>query len=64
MQPYESHITDRELLLAAGGELSAARASEVRDHLADCPSCRMRNGALEQTMADFVQAYHREFDQQ
>ena len=62
MQQYDSHIGDRELLLAAGGELTAARAAEIRDHLAGCPSCWMRNAALEQTLADVVQAHHREFD--
>jgi hypothetical protein len=62
MEQYDSHIADRELLLAAGGELSAARAAEIRDHLAGCPSCWMRNAALEQTLANVVQAHHREFD--
>ena len=62
MQQYDSHIGDRELLLAAGGELNAARTDEIRDHLAGCPSCWMRNAALEQTLTDVVQAHHREFD--
>ena len=62
MQEYDSHISDRELLLAAGGELTAARAAEIRDHLAGCPSCWMRNAELEQTLTDVVQAHHREFD--
>src|SRR5450631_297997 len=64
MQPFETHIDDRNLLLAADGELSAARASEIRDHLAVCPSCRMRNAALQQTLADAIQEYRREFDPQ
>lgn len=62
MPQYDSHISDRELLLAAGGELTAARAAEIRDHLDGCPSCWMRNAALEQTLADVIQAHHREFD--
>ena len=62
MQPDDSHITGSELLLAAGGELSAARASEIRDHLAGCPSCRMRNAGLQRTLADAVEAHQREFD--
>lgn len=59
---YDSHIGDRELLLAADGELSVARAAEIREHLAGCPSCWMRNAALEQTLADVVQAHQGEFD--
>jgi hypothetical protein len=58
------HIPDPDLLLAADGELSSARAAEVRDHLAECPSCRLRDAGLRQTMADVVQAQHREFDRQ
>jgi hypothetical protein len=58
------HIPDTDLLLAVEGELSAARAGEVRDHLAECPSCRLRDAALRRTMADVVQAQHREFDRQ
>jgi Putative zinc-finger len=56
MQPFENHIDDRDLLLAAGGELSTTRAGEVREHLAGCPSCRMRKASLEQTLADVSQA--------
>ena len=62
MQQYDSHISDRELLLAAGGELTDVRAAEIRSHLAGCPSCWMRNAALDQTLADVVRAHHREFD--
>jgi hypothetical protein len=62
MQPYHNHIGDRDLLLASGGELSASRACEILDHLAGCSSCRVRNAQLAQTLADVVQAHHREFD--
>jgi hypothetical protein len=57
------HIPDPDLLLAADGELSFVRAGEVRDHLAECPSCRLRDAALRRTMADVVRA-HQEFDRQ
>jgi hypothetical protein len=59
---YDTHIGDSELLMAAGGELTVARAAEIGEHLAGCPSCWMRNAALEQTLADVVQAHQREFD--
>ena len=64
MQGNDSHITGAELLLAAGGELSAARAAEILDHLAGCASCRMRNARLERTLGDAVEAHHAEFDRQ
>jgi hypothetical protein len=62
MQQYDSHISDGELLLAADGELTVARAAEIREHLAACPSCWMRKAALEQTLTEANQAHHREFD--
>jgi hypothetical protein len=62
MKAHDSHIGDGELLLAAGGEVSATRASAIRRHLADCRSCRMRHARLEQTIADVVEAHHREYD--
>ena len=58
------HIPDPDLLLAADGELPPVRAAEIRDHLAECPSCRLRDAALRATMADVVQAQHQEFDRQ
>jgi hypothetical protein len=58
------HIPDSDLLLAADGELSPVRAAEIRDHLAECPSCRLRDAALKATMADVVQAQRLEFDRQ
>ena len=58
------HIPDPDLLLAADGELPPVRAAGIRDHLAECPSCRLRDAALRATMADVVQAQHQEFDSQ
>ena len=58
------HIPDPDLLLAADGELPPVRAAEIRDHLAGCPSCRLRDARLRETMADVVQAQHQEFDRQ
>ena len=58
------HIPDPDLLLAADGALPPVRAAEIRDHLAECPSCRLRDARLRQTMADVVQAQRHEFDRQ
>ena len=58
------HIPDPDLLLAADGELPPVRADQIRDHLAECPSCRLRDAGLRQTLADVVQAQHQYFDPQ
>ncbi len=56
------HLTDEDLILAADGELSSARQSDVSAHLASCVSCRERMAELDTTFADFVQLYHRDLD--
>ncbi|MEO8098252.1 MAG: hypothetical protein ABI811_11175 [Acidobacteriota bacterium] len=55
----DQHISQSELLAAADGELSGARAAQVRDHLVACWSCRARMKEIEDSIADFVLA-HRE----
>src|SRR5258707_424839 len=62
MQPHDNHIADRELLLEADGETSAACAARIRDHLAQCWSCRTRKAELERAIADFVQVHYRQLD--
>lgn len=57
MRDDHGHISDRELLLAADAEISAARMDEVRAHLAVCDGCRARMAKFEQTSADFAAAY-------
>jgi anti-sigma factor RsiW len=59
-----SHITDRELLLAADGELPATRAEEVRVHLHACWDCRGRMSEIETTIADFARAYRQDANSQ
>ena len=58
----EHHVSDRELLLEADGELSAARAAQVRDHLAGCWSCRTRKAELESAIEDFVRLHYSKLD--
>src|SRR5271165_3498658 len=55
MRDRDAHLSDRELVLAADGELSAARER----HLAACWSCLMRRQEMEGAVADFA-AMHRE----
>jgi hypothetical protein len=58
MQFDESHLTDHELLLAADGELSAARS----EHLARCWTCRVRKQQTEGAIVSFVQFHHDSLD--
>jgi hypothetical protein len=59
---HDSHIPDDELLLAGDGELSNRRDSEIRTHLQHCWQCRTRWKEIEDTIADFTQVHHRNFD--
>jgi hypothetical protein len=58
------HIPDQELLLAADGELSSRRASQVRAHLAACWDCRARKAEIEGTIADFARSHRQTLDPQ
>jgi hypothetical protein len=60
----DAHLSDKELLLLADGELPSRRAAEAHGHLAACWECRTRMGELERTIADFVQAHHGSLDPQ
>jgi len=60
---WESHLSDEELLLAADGELSAARAAKAAVHLEHCWSCRARRQELEGAVADFVRTYRDELSE-
>jgi hypothetical protein len=51
------HVTQRDLVAAADGELGARRAAEVRAHLASCWGCRARMREIEDAIASFVQLY-------
>ncbi len=54
------HLADKDLVLAADGELAPRRKAEVAAHLEVCWSCRERMASLENTIADFVRARNRE----
>jgi hypothetical protein len=51
------HLSNEELLLAADGELNAARAARVRAHLSACWQCRTRMRDIEAAIAEFTSAY-------
>ncbi len=50
----DSHPSDQELLLAADGELPAARVRWLQEHVARCETCSRRKQELEAGLADFV----------
>jgi len=62
MLSEDSHLTDELLLMDLDGELSPRVASSVRTHLDACWKCRARKQELDQSIADFIQVYHQEFD--
>ena len=57
MRHERAHLSDELLMLYAGGELSGAKESQTREHLAACEQCRGRLQAFEDTMAGFSRAY-------
>jgi hypothetical protein len=60
----EYHLSERDLILAADGELPARRKAEVAAHLEACWSCRERMQSLEGTITEFVRARHRDLNSQ
>ena len=56
------HLTDRELQLAADGELSKREASALQRHLAFCWACRGRMAERERLLEDFALAQERWLD--
>ena len=57
MFSQESHLSDQQLLLAADGELSPARAAQVAGHLSQCWSCRARKQEIEEAVVYFVRLH-------
>jgi hypothetical protein len=47
-----SHLSDREMLLAADGEFSERRRARVQAHLASCAICSGRLAKMERTLAE------------
>jgi|ERR1700728_2102590 len=64
MRPQESHLSDRDLLLAADGELSAPECERVESHLAACWTCRTRKHEIEAAIGDLVRMDRHKLDGQ
>lgn len=62
MPHEESHLSDRDLALAADGELSPRRSLEVREHLTSCGSCRARMNEIESAITGFVRLHRDDLD--
>ncbi len=64
MRESGSHPTERQLLMAADGELPARDAEKVRTHLNACWACRTRMDDLNRTVAEFVHFRNSELNEQ
>jgi hypothetical protein len=64
MQGNKAHLSDEELLLFSDQELPTRRAARVREHVAQCESCRGRLTELENASACFADLHEQEFQAQ
>ena len=56
------HVSDQELLLAEGGDLTEGRAAQVSGHIAGCATCRRRSAELQDAVEAFAAARAGTFD--
>lgn len=59
-----AHLSERDLVMAADGELPERRRAEVAEHLESCWSCRERMQSLESAITGFVRARNRALTEQ
>ena len=64
MQGNKAHLSDEELLLFSDQELPTRQAARVREHVAQCESCRGRLTKLENASACFADLHQQEFQAQ
>lgn len=64
MKEQESHLSDRELVMAMDGELAIHDLKRVESHLESCWTCRSRRQDLERAIAEFVHLYRSPADLQ
>jgi len=62
MLSEQSHLSDRELILAVDGELSAREAERVEWHLEACWACRARKQEIETAIGEFVRFQRQNID--
>lgn len=59
---HDTHLSVRELMMAADGELSAGRSAEVAAHLEGCPQCSERRRSMDTVAAEFAIAREQLFE--
>src|SRR4051812_42383786 len=59
-----THLSERDLILMANGELPVRHKAVLAVHLESCWSCRERMSSLQGTIWEFVRARNGELDQQ
>jgi hypothetical protein len=64
MQGNLVHLSDEELLMFSDQELPPRPASKVREHVAQCETCRERLKELEAASADFADLHEQEIQAQ
>src|SRR5580693_3520825 len=62
MKEEHLHISDRQLLLHASGELQALRGNRIQLQLEACSQCRNRLQELESTLAEFGELHRNTWD--
>src|SRR6185437_2298468 len=58
-----THLSDEQLMLVSGRELSWRDAAIARLHLAFCPVCRARSSELKSSMGRYARVYREIFPQ-
>jgi anti-sigma factor RsiW len=62
MREEHLHVSDEELLLYAGKEMSKSFHGQIEAHLENCSTCRTRLELLESTLAEFNEAHRQAWD--
>jgi hypothetical protein len=62
MRMNSNHVSDQDLVGFADGELSAARAAKVEEHLEACWKCRARRSEFESAVTSLVKMHQESFE--
>jgi len=59
---HDTHLSDRELMMSADGELSGRRSAEIAAHLDRCSQCRERQRAIDVVTAEFASTREKAYE--